>query len=293
MRTRTKPLAQGNEARQDRAPTNRKQFLAAHTTVTVLGCSGAIASGQRTTSFLVGQNLLVDAGTGVGDLSLEALGAIDHVLLTHSHLDHIASLPLLADTVLRLRRDAQRPPIQVYALPETLQALRDHIFNGVIWPDFTRLPTAQAPVLAFQPLAVGQCLRLAGLTAQVLPATHTVAAVGYALWPGEPESQACWVFTGDTGPNAQLWEALAGHRVAQIIIETAFPDAEQTVAEHSKHLHPAALARELNGLASDVQVYITHIKPGDAAAIEADLISHGLRHRVQMLTGGERLQLGA
>jgi glyoxylase-like metal-dependent hydrolase (beta-lactamase superfamily II) len=108
----------------------------------VLGCSGAIAAGCRTTAFLVDDDVLIDAGTGVGDLALDALARIDHILVSHSHLDHVLAIGLLADSVMRARRAANRPPIQVHALPETLAALRAHIFNGVIWPDFTRLPSS-------------------------------------------------------------------------------------------------------------------------------------------------------
>ena len=98
--------------------------------IQVLGCSGAIARHARTTSFLVDGHVLLDAGTGVGDLTLDEMARIDHVLLTHSHLDHVAALPLMLDSVAGLRRDA----IQVHALPETIAALRAHIFNHDIWP---------------------------------------------------------------------------------------------------------------------------------------------------------------
>ena len=104
--------------------------------IRVLGCSGGIAAGCRTTAFLVDDDLLVDAGTGLGDLSLDELAQIDHILLSHSHLDHVLGVPLLADSV--IRRRAGRPPIQVHGLSATLAALRDHVLNGVICPDFTR-----------------------------------------------------------------------------------------------------------------------------------------------------------
>ena len=115
--------------------------------VRVLGCSGAIAKDCRTTSFLIDDSILIDAGTGVGDLTLEQMRRIDHVFLTHSHLDHIATLPLMLDAVSSLRNT----PVQVHALPATLDALRQHVFNNTIWPDFTRLPTPEAPFLQLQP----------------------------------------------------------------------------------------------------------------------------------------------
>ncbi|MDP3228082.1 MAG: MBL fold metallo-hydrolase, partial [Acidovorax sp.] len=101
--------------------------------VRVLGCSGAIAKDCRTTSFLIGENILIDAGTGVGDLTLEEMSKIDHVFLTHSHLDHIAALPLMLDAVSSLRGT----PVEVHALPATIAALQAHVFNNVIWPDFS------------------------------------------------------------------------------------------------------------------------------------------------------------
>ncbi|MEO6030822.1 MAG: MBL fold metallo-hydrolase, partial [Burkholderiaceae bacterium] len=126
----------------------------------VLGCSGSIASGCKTTAFLLDDDVLIDAGTGVGDLALDALARIDHILVSHSHLDHVLAIGLIADAVMRQRSAARRGPIQVHALPETLAALRTHILNGVIWPDFTRLPSAEHPVLELVPFAVGDVLAL-------------------------------------------------------------------------------------------------------------------------------------
>ncbi len=128
------------------------------TSIRVLGCSGAIAAGSRTTAFLIDDDVLIDAGTGVGDLTLAELERIDHILVSHSHLDHVLAIALLADSVIRRRRATNRPPIQVHALPATLDALQQHVFNGVIWPDFTRLPSPEQPVLQFVPFAHGERL---------------------------------------------------------------------------------------------------------------------------------------
>jgi glyoxylase-like metal-dependent hydrolase (beta-lactamase superfamily II) len=183
--------------------------------IRVLGCSGAIAAGYKTTAFLLDDDVLIDAGTGVGDLPLDALATIDHILLTHSHLDHVLGIPLLADAVLRLRVAAGRPPIQVHALPETLDALRLHIFNGAIWPDFTRLPSREAPALSLHPFQIGDRLDIGGRVIEVLPAAHTVPAVGFAVDGGDKAGHAHWVFTGDTGPNPALWRRLAQLRLTQ------------------------------------------------------------------------------
>jgi ribonuclease BN (tRNA processing enzyme) len=258
--------------------------------IRVLGCSGAIASGYKTTAFLLDDDILIDAGTGVGDLPLEAMARIDHILVSHSHLDHILSIPLLADAVLRLREAAGRPAIQIHALPETLQALRQHIFNGVIWPDFTQLPSPERPVLSLHPFELGQRLRLVGADQQlreieVITASHTVPAVGFAVSGADGN----WVFTGDTGPNPLLWQRLAGMPLAHLVIETAFGDDEQRLAQVSRHLCPTALSRELAQLGGSVEVHITHIKPGEGAAVMGAVAALTTPHHISALRAGDEM----
>lgn len=258
-------------------------------TIRVLGCSGSIAAGSRTTAFLLDDDVLIDAGTGVGDLTLDELARIDHVLVSHSHLDHVLAIGLLADSV--ARRRAGRPPIQVHALPATLAALRQHLFNGVIWPDFTRLPSAEHPVLAFTPLAVGDVLSVGARRVEVLPATHTVPAAGFAVLPLD-DGGGAWVYTGDTGPNPALWQRLRHLPVAHLVIETAFSDEESTLARISSHLCPATLGHELAQLAGSVAVHITHIKPGEVDAVMAQIGALGSQHRIAALESGQVIELG-
>ena len=255
--------------------------------IRVLGCSGSIAAGCRTTSFLLDDSTLIDAGTGVGDLTLDELTRIDHILISHSHLDHVLSIGLLADSVARRRSQPQRPPIQVHALPETIDALRRHIFNGLIWPDFTRLPSPEHPVLAFSPFAIGDRLTLGSREIEVLPAAHTVPAVGFAVH----HSAGAWVYTGDTGPNPALWQRLAGMHVHSLVIETAFCDDDHAVAAISRHLHPAQLQLELQQLATPTDVYITHIKPGEIESVMGEVAALAGHHRIHALTTGQVLSV--
>ena len=275
--------------------------------IRVLGCSGAMAAGGRTTSFLIDHDLLVDAGTGVGDLTLDELVRIDDILVTHSHLDHVLAIGLLADSVSRRRRAAGRPAIRVHALAPTLAALRAHIFNDTIWPDFTRLPSPDRPVLSLLPCAIGQALHLGGRRVEVLPAEHSVPACGYAVWPPEASTAAApqpgnasvarprhgaWVFTGDTGPNPTLWSRLAQIDVAALVIETAFGDDEQGLADLSRHLSPARLREELAQLQAPADVYITHIKPGEVDAVMSAIGAWPSPHRIAALVSGQSIALG-
>ena len=259
--------------------------------IRVLGCSGAIAAGYKTTAFLLDDDVLIDAGTGVGDLPLDALATIDHILLSHSHLDHVLGIPLLADAVLRLRAAAGKPPIQVHALPETLEALRRHIFNGAIWPDFTRLPSRDAPVLSLHPFQIGDRLDLGGRAIEVLSAAHTVPAVGFAVDGGSASDHAHWVYTGDTGPNPALWQRLAQLRLSHLVIETAFSDDECELAHISQHLCPADLGQELRQLAGSVDVRITHIKPGEVDAVMQGVQALDSPHRITALQAGQEMEL--
>jgi len=251
--------------------------------IRVLGCSGSIAAGSRTTSFLVDDDVLIDAGTGVGDLTLDEMVAVNHIFITHSHLDHVLSIGLLADSVTRKRSALARPPVQVHALAATIDALRKHIFNGVIWPDFTRLPSAEHPVLSLVPLAVGDVVQAGARQVEVLPATHTVPAVGYAVLG----TRGAWVFTGDTGPNPPLWQRLATMPVAALVIETAFRDDEHALATISQHLCPARLQIELACLQEPADVYITHIKPGEVDTVMTEIAALETRHRISALVSGQ------
>ncbi|MBB5202778.1 ribonuclease BN (tRNA processing enzyme) [Inhella inkyongensis] len=258
-------------------------------TLRVLGCSGAIAAGCKTTSFLLDQRILIDAGTGVGDLSLDELAQIDHVLLSHSHLDHVLSLPLLADAALRRRRALGLGPVQVHALPETLLALKTHLFNDVIWPDFTRLPSAESPALGFSPLETGQVLELAGRQIEVLPAAHTVPACGFAI---RHLHGAQWLaYTGDTGPNPALWRRLNQLPLRQLIIEAAFGDDEAVLAALSRHHCPASLMPELRQLQVRPEIWLTHIKPGETQAVLAQLAAQPGGHAIRALQTGQLLPL--
>lgn len=249
----------------------------------VLGCSGGIGAGLRTTSFLFGENILIDAGTGVNDLAIDQLTKIDHVCLTHSHLDHIASLPLLVDSVGSLRSG----PITVHALPETIQALRQHVFNWTIWPDFSQIPSPQSPWIVYEPLTIGSTITLNSRKITPLRANHTVPALGFQL-QGDTGSL---VFSGDTGPNPDFWAHVnAIPDLKHLIMETAFSNRERDLAIMAKHLFPGQLADELRNLKNRPNLWITHLKPSDRRTIAAQVVALAEEYSPQVLENGEILE---
>jgi ribonuclease BN (tRNA processing enzyme) len=250
----------------------------------VLGCSGGIGGRHlRTTSFLVDDDILIDAGTGVGDLSLDELARIDHVFVTHSHLDHVGSIPFLVDTVGGMRAQ----PLVVHATAATIEILRKHLFNWAIWPDFTEIPSRDAPFLRYEEVEPGRRVRVGTRGFTALPAVHTVPAVGYHLDSGS----GSLVFSGDTGPNDELWRIVNGIADLRfLIVETAFSNKERQLAEVSKHLCPSMLAEELSKLELDPEIWITHLKPGEIELTMQEVQEGARRHRPRMLQNGQEFE---
>lgn len=250
----------------------------------VLGCSGGIASRLWTTALLIDDDLLIDAGTGVNDLSLEEMARLRHVVLTHSHLDHIACLPLLLDSVF----DRLPVPLTVHGLPETLRALRQHIFNDVIWPDFARLPDPARPVLRYAELQPGEQLVLGNRTLTSIRVNHSVPAVGYRV-DGERGSL---VFSGDTTTNDGLWNVLNSQPpFDMLIVEAAFSDADRELSIASRHYCPELLATDLRKLVHRPRIYLTHPKPGDEDTIITECRRHLAGYDLHRLCAGDTFTL--
>lgn len=253
--------------------------------IKILGCSGGVGNGLRTTSMLVDDDVLIDAGTGVGDLSMDALLKIDYIFVTHSHLDHIAFIPFLLDTVFGFRSK----PITVYACKATLDALRTHIFNWVIWPDFNVIPSPQTPFLIYEEINIGETIDLNGRKITSLPANHVVPTLGYQLDSGK----ASLVFTSDTTSCDALWpEVNKVKNLRFLVIETAFRNNEIELAKLSKHLCPSLLEAELSHLQiKNVEVYITHLKPGEGEVIMQEISNLSTSFNIRALAHQQQFEL--
>lgn len=229
---------------------------------------------------LVNGELLLDAGTGVGDLTLDELRGIRAVLLTHSHLDHIASLPLFLDSVFGSGR---REPVVVYARSETIAALKQHIFNWVIWPDFTQLPSPQAPILRFEPFEPDQVMEICDLSVVAVEVEHTVPSQGYVL--ARPDR--AFAISGDTATNRTLWPRLnATSNLKTLFVEVSFPDEMAKLAKESGHYVPSTMAADLALLQHEPDIWLNAMKPGDETRI-LEQVRHALPGRsVRMLEAG-------
>lgn len=252
--------------------------------IRVLGCSGGVGMNLRTTTILVDQDVLIDAGTGVGDLSMDEMSAIRHIFLTHSHLDHIACVPLLVDTLF----DRLHTPITVHAQAATLDALQQHVFNNVIWPDFTRLPTAEKPVLRFEVMSVGEVVTLGDRRFESIGVNHTVPGVGYRVeTPG-----GVFAFSGDTTTNDSFWAGLNAHsKLDVLMVEAAFPNEEIELCRRAGHYCPEMLARDLTKLKLKPKVYISHNKPGAESKIFEQCRQAIKSHEIHPLNGGVHFTL--
>jgi cAMP phosphodiesterase len=249
--------------------------------VKILGCSGSETIGHMPPGFLVNDVMMLDAGTITAALSIEAQSRITDILISHTHLDHIKSVLFLADNIIgRIRK-----PVNIHAIPKVLDAIRKHLMNDIIWPDFTKIPTAKNPVLAYAPMPLGKTVSIAGLKVKAIPMNHPVPAVGFLVSDGK----SSFLYSADTGPNEGLWkEAAKAKNLSAIIVDTSFPNSLDGIATLSGHFTPAQLHQDLTRARIDVEVpvYIYHVKPVHKRKVISELKGLG-RKNVKILVEGK------
>ncbi len=250
----------------------------------VLGCSGGELPRHKTTCFLLDETVALDAGALTSSLSLEALLKVDHVVLSHSHFDHVKDVPLMADLLVGRRRR----PVKVHASTECAQTLRDSVFNGRLWPDFTRIPNPESPVLELVPFAPTRSFRAGKLTFRPVPVCHPVESVGFVVSDGKSELAV----SGDTGPTVEFWRRVnAAKHLKALMVEVSFPNELQGLADVSGHLTPNTLATELAKLdRNGFPVLLYHLKPAYAAALRREVAALKLPG-VRVLKVGDEFRL--
>ncbi len=255
--------------------------------VRILGASGGIGVGRYTTSILVDDDILIDGGDGVGTLTLERMSSIKHLFVTHSHLDHVCHIPLLIDGLFEQLASAGES-LTIYGQSQTLEAIKSHIFNGVIWPDFSELPTPQQPVLTYQEVVPGEVVEINNRSIEMVKVDHIVPAVAYLISAGSKY----FAFSGDTGKTERFWERLNElDELALLVVESAYPNEMAELAGLAKHYCPITLSADLKTLNHDPDIYITHLKPGMEEEVCQQLEELSPGRRIHRLYGGEFFEI--
>ena len=229
---------------------------------------------------LIDNDVLIDAGTGIGDLPLADLDSIRHVFLTHAHLDHVAGLPMLVDHVFDENFDQ---PLTVYAREETLRAVQDHLFNDVIWPDFTSLPTPGNPMLRWHVTSPGDTISINHRDFYAVDVMHTVPSLGFTV----QNSGGVFAVSGDTKTNETLWPVLnACDDLRVLVIEVSFPDEMESLAIEAGHYTPRTLTADLARLNHDPDIWLTGMKPGEEQRILEQVTDAAPERDIRMLEAG-------
>jgi cAMP phosphodiesterase len=219
----------------------------------VLGGDGGVAPGFQTTSFLINQNILIDAGSVASALPLKDQRKIDHIFISHTHLDHVKDIAFLADNVFTYRKT----PIELISTPEILDLLKAHLFNNKIWPDFTKISNGTCPILSYRPITDGA--EIGSVNVRIYPVQHPVPAIGFIV---RDKGKNSIVITGDTGPTDLLWaEANKEKHLKAVLTEIAFPNKLQFVADAAGHFTPQMFKTEMEKLEKSVPLLIYHLKP--------------------------------
>lgn len=230
--------------------------------VRVLGAYGGELGPYRNSAYHFENGILLDAGGASAALTAEEIRGLKSVVLTHSHADHIASLPFLLDV--RIGQGT----LDIYALRETIAALRIHVFNNKIWPDFERIPDPRHPLLRYHEIEREEPLELDGLKFTPIAVDHTVPTVGYLISDG----RGTITFSGDTGPTRRIWELTAKVKdLRAIFIELSFPARLDRIATLSKHFSTVTIRDELEKLPDGVPTIIYHLKPAFIDEIKEEL----------------------
>ncbi|HYD78625.1 MAG TPA: 3',5'-cyclic-nucleotide phosphodiesterase [Paucimonas sp.] len=250
----------------------------------VLGCAGGIGGRERlTTCMKIDDDIVIDAGTGICSLGVDELSAIDHVFLTHFHLDHVAGLALLVDAV--VVQGKRTRPIVVHSSAAVIASLKKHLFNWELWPDFAVIPDPLNPALKWAPLELQEPVDLGGRIVTPHPVNHTDGSVSYFVHGGA----SGFLFTGDMASTPELWKTFAAERrLSKVIVDCSFPNADARIAERSMHFCPSSLVEDIRLMPEETEFLIYHLKPGQEDQIMQELHAASGKRRFTALKCGDR-----
>jgi ribonuclease BN (tRNA processing enzyme) len=210
---------------------------------------------QRLTCFLIDECVAVDAGSIALALNAEQRKTVRDIIVTHPHMDHIASLPIFIDDLF----ETLRSPVRVYATPEVIDLLERDIFNWNVYPRFSELKNEYGPVMEYVPIPAGEEFKIAHLTVTAVPVNHIVPTIGLLVSDGK----STVAFSSDTSETDEFWKLInRAPSVNALLIEASFPDSMAKLAEVSRHYTPASLRRDLHKLNHNgLDILAVHIKP--------------------------------
>jgi ribonuclease BN (tRNA processing enzyme) len=224
---------------------------------------------QFLTSLLVNETLAIDAGCLGLHRTPREQARVRHVLISHSHIDHLASLPVFLENVF----DGGGAPVTLHGTEAVLDCLRRDLFNDRLWADFVSLSRGETKLLQLALLEPGKTVSLEGLRITPVEVDHVVPTVGFVL----EDDGAAVVISSDTAPTEALWEhANRTPNLKAVFLELTFPDALAGLARVSMHLTPATFAREVAKLARPVRVIAVHLKPRYRDEVVRELEALGL-----------------
>ncbi len=250
--------------------------------IRVLGCAGSVSTEAKTSAFLINDRLLLDGGTICSSLTNEEIKSLRTVFISHSHFDHIKGLPTLAETLIFMKNSV---PVTIHASEPAINSLRQHIMNDIIWPDFSRLPTAEAPVIRYRSLHEGVTVKVEGLAVTPWFLCHNHSDFGYLLDDGN----SSLLYTSDIGQDAEL--CINGGVPDSMIIEVSFPNENEELALRTGHLTPRLMLKVLKKLpAPPRNIFVSHLKTFFREKIVAQLKALDLSYLV-ILNDGDILEL--
>lgn len=257
--------------------------------IKILGCYGGQLLGFHLTSFLVNDSILLDAGSPTEALTLEEQGKVNHIFLSHTHLDHIKDIAFLADnrSLKRMGNGNSVNSITIHSLQDNLDTLKEHFLNNHIWPDFTTLPSREHPTLTLHAIEPEKTVEADGLKITPIRVNHPVPCTGFLLDQGDAQ----FIYSADTGATERIWEvANEQPNLKGIIIDCSFTNGYQKLADLSGHLTPRSMAKELRKLDKygDIPIYLYHMKPETLNIIQAEVVAEDIPH-LRMLTQVDEL----
>jgi ribonuclease BN (tRNA processing enzyme) len=238
---------------------------------------------QRLTCFLIDNRVTVDAGSIAIALDDTQRASVRDVIVTHPHIDHIASLPIFIDDLFAKLEE----PIRVYATQEVVEALERDVFNWTVYPRFSELSNEKVRVMEYECVRPGVEFQAAHLRVTPVAVNHIVPTIGLIVTDGK----ATVAFSSDTSETEEFWTVVNRlPRLDALIIESSFPDELSELAEHSKHLTPSSLQRELRKFRHEgIDILAVHLKASYREKVIEELNALGIP-KLRVMQPGQTYQ---